>query len=1095
MSHLRSAALRAPTLFASILFAFFFLPAAAVAAAPKAPNDCAVAATILTSFNAWLDGELDLSDSDRADMLVQFRENWDGCYTDIEPQVRAFMANYESRRPPLFQSRSRIHPDNMAPESHILYLIQQWLFDNAFVDGSLDTVAGIAYEAAEVFPGPVAADAPRVDATVRIDASYHTHRGYFLNGQAAVRRMTGYYAAPGEVIEVQLGPEAAGMGLQVMIGAHQDNLDRAWDSFNRFPRVGNKFHLKRLVTQAANPFGGGIYIEVPDGTDLGEVDIELRGVVKTPYFSIRSGAETTADRWQQERDQAGVAWFDWEADYFMITLPVSMVRGIDDPSEILDIWSRAMVVYARLGGRPTQRIRAEYFSIDRQIAHAGTAMPAQYPIMTGDDSVPNVTGHRWWSPLNVFNGNLPDDVIFHELGHLHNYPTMQFEIESNVNLPAVFVYNEIFGLDIDEALVHSRHQLFTRDEAAVDWVISSNFRDGKRIGFNEIDYARRWNELAYQQRGHAKWVDLAALFDWDALGAVFEVFYRENETNGGNPIIGDDKMIRTASQVLNANVAPLFAFWGIPPSDALFDELAALPRPQKILDRLRHYRAIVPTSQAEFLVYHERMKNNYLDPNGRARFDRYQTTFTDAEGAKVAARIDGIIERYYGETSALPAAVTRDGLQLYLAADRVRAKDKRRLARWPDASGRGHDATVVRDLSQLSPYFLLNGTDNKAVVRFNSADFAGMIIDDRLELNRPYTIFVVDAYPKGAAQRGRSLHSRDENWLLGRWSGRTTHYADGWMTEEEGESANGVWAVHVAVGDEKMSRYILNGIDQTVYSYVLGRPGRLGLGKHGGLFSEQGGDVDVAEVIVYDRVLSKAEVDEVNAYLMRKYVQPTALPEAGLQMLLAADSAGVGAGQAVALWPDQSGRGNHASEVLREGGFRPTYQQPALDGVGVIRFNGTRGDGLDLNRDWFVRRPYSFFLVDAYSSAGSVRGRSLSNFAGDWFLGRWDGSATHYANGWVGPYRNIRPDDVLDVHTALGDDDGSAYFLNGRNLTEWYLPFGEPGYLGLGRHSSPGGFEIASDLDVASVIVYDRVLTKVEQALVERFLMKKYRAP
>lgn len=79
-------------------------------------------------------------------------------------------------------------------------------------------------------------------------------------------------------------------------------------------------------------------------------------------------------------------------------------------------------------------------------------------------------------PIDVANGldfitswdgtvGLSHFIILHEMGHLHNMPTLWEEVESNVNLPAAAVYDLVFGLPIDSALTYSNQQRLDFNEA------------------------------------------------------------------------------------------------------------------------------------------------------------------------------------------------------------------------------------------------------------------------------------------------------------------------------------------------------------------------------------------------------------------------------------------------------------------------------------------------------------------------------------------------------------------------------------------------------------------------------------------------------
>ena len=107
-----------------------------------------------------------------------------------------------------------------------------------------------ALPAATAFPGAVPATAPRVTRTVEIDTAIPDWHS------------TGLYAAPGETVMVTVPSDAVRRGLGVRIGAHTDTL---WQlaKWERAPEITRTFPLHATNTQAANAFGGPVYIIVP----------------------------------------------------------------------------------------------------------------------------------------------------------------------------------------------------------------------------------------------------------------------------------------------------------------------------------------------------------------------------------------------------------------------------------------------------------------------------------------------------------------------------------------------------------------------------------------------------------------------------------------------------------------------------------------------------------------------------------------------------------------------------------------------------------------------------------------------------------------
>lgn len=125
----------------------------------------------------------------------------------------------------------------------------------------------------------------RVTGNVQVDGSYKTDPAILLNDQATVIRPTGFYAAPSELVSVQVSESAIAAGLKLRVGIQRADMEQTWTVFNRFPRISNLFSVDRVSTQIANPFGGGIYCEVPDGSDLGVIDVVVDGGIKMPMYS------------------------------------------------------------------------------------------------------------------------------------------------------------------------------------------------------------------------------------------------------------------------------------------------------------------------------------------------------------------------------------------------------------------------------------------------------------------------------------------------------------------------------------------------------------------------------------------------------------------------------------------------------------------------------------------------------------------------------------------------------------------------------------------------------------------------------------------
>ena len=735
---------------------------------PTSPGDAEAARASLRAFTGQLSGSNPISAADLDAHLGTFLKQWRGQWAELRPDVLDFVATYEAVRGPVFDMDPWV-PDGDEPLRYVAYLLKQWIHDRGFSPEHIETVAGTVFEEAEEFPGLVASDARRVPSVaVAVRGTYRTDPGYWLNDQEVLRQPVGYWAPAGELVTIRVDPRVVGHGLGVLVGAHQSDLEYSFTEFKRFPRVGRVTEITSVETVVGSPFGGGLYITVPDGTDLGMVEVTIEGAISSPLFSTRSFDRTSIEDWRRQVRESSAPWVDIVSDKFMTSLPLGMVEktvryacregrfgywgedqghrscsavnpagstlvveaaihddfggfsmrvvrpdgstttagvgalvGIEgvqtwtasfdepglytielphgrselrvstvydtvlDPTEMLEGWDAAMNAFMVIGGRPTERTHPMWLLPDVQTGHAGTAAPAANPMVMEAPVWHYERDQRWWAdPRQVMDFEFWKSslhVVFHEWGHLSSYPMFEGEGESIVNLPAAAVYDLAFGLSLDEAQRYSTNQEFDRDQSAIDWMVSSVFRDGERIGGQKGEYSEEGyplDQVSYQARGHSKYVDLAYLFGWEAVGAFHRPFYERGlageEDDNGRPVVfpHDFDLIYTGSTGVGVNLAPLLEFWGIIPIPYVLDQVASLPRPIEIRDLLLEYRDIVPKDQREFIAWHDSVVDTIRDWQG-PQVASYRETYDAATGAAAVARIDHLLCKYYAENCEL----------------------------------------------------------------------------------------------------------------------------------------------------------------------------------------------------------------------------------------------------------------------------------------------------------------------------------------------------------------------------------------------------------------------------------------------------------
>lgn len=397
-----------------------------------------------------------------------------------------------------------------------------------------------AHPAAAAFPGSVPEQAERVARTIQVDTSvpgWHS---------------TGLYAAPGEVIEVQVPEAAAGKGLLLRIGAHSDSL---WSlsSWHRCPEICRQQPLAKPVTHAASAFGGLVYVEVPDGCKLGAIPIATSGAVEAPHFVL---GKTELAQWRAQVRHRPAPWAELETTKVILTLPSEVVRKLDDPEELLRFWDLVLDCNAELAQRPLERERPERYVTDVQIS-AGY-MHSGCPIMTHLDMAEVMVD----KPRII--AKAVDGVwgLFHEMGHNHQSGDWTFAGAGEVtcNLFTLYVFDKACNMP------PKAHSNFTdearRKKLQAYLAAGAQFEQWKRDPFLAL--------LMY--------IQLQEAFGWDPFKAVFAEYrhLRAEERPQNDDEKRDQWMVRF-SRTVGRNLGPFFQAWGVPTSEQARASIAHLP--------------------------------------------------------------------------------------------------------------------------------------------------------------------------------------------------------------------------------------------------------------------------------------------------------------------------------------------------------------------------------------------------------------------------------------------------------------------------------------------------------------------------------------
>lgn len=484
-------------------------------------------------------------------------------------------AQYESKAGPLFMNDAtrggfRRKPAGGLELDRAILAVQQGLMDYAFTPENLENfnpiLDGAAFKTSAYFPGAV--DAPTDSSVVhdvRINASQPACWGIpVMDNETPARRPTGCYLAPGSIAEVTVPAALVGKGFGVRVGAHSWDLAKK-PRIVRMDRVSLLYPIEEVRTVIANPLGGGIYIEVPYEADAGIVTVKIKNAARSPFFSAKSFDKTTIEKWRQTERLHPGPWTDFESDKFMMQVPTKWVYNYDDPVTLMKDWDKSMDIVSELFGLPLVRPKTVlYLQVD--VIFRGSANFPGYP-----------QSNFRYNPNKRENGNSghwllkgpqsAGETIFHETGHAHTFTKFRGETEAVVNLPYVAVLNRGFDVDLDTAFGRSFGKpSISLDQAAIMWMVTENFRKG-----NPMDVSRgQTNEMRYQHRGYGKYVEIASLFGWKALGDFWHsvnVDYLKGIEYRRNFDPTDSRIVRMSKQA-GVDLTPLIHFWGVHPKDS-----------------------------------------------------------------------------------------------------------------------------------------------------------------------------------------------------------------------------------------------------------------------------------------------------------------------------------------------------------------------------------------------------------------------------------------------------------------------------------------------------------------------------------------------
>ncbi len=178
-----------------------------------------------------------------------------------------------------------------------------------------------------------------------------------------------------------------------------------------------------------------------------------------------------------------------------------------------------------------------------------------------------------------------------------------------------------------------------------------------------------------------------------------------------------------------------------------------------------------------------------------------------------------------------------------------------------DISGHGNHGTLVNGVGYSS--------DAGGILTLDgSNDYVDAPSPNLTSTN--YTVMGAGRY---ASIGGRLISARSNNWLIGLWSTTTgNYYAEGWVSSVAAGASDTSWRIWAATGDIGGDSYAVYINGSSTFTSIAGSQGPNGfsIGRYGPGNSEYSNS-NLSALLVYDRVLTQAEVLQNTNYLRRRY--------------------------------------------------------------------------------------------------------------------------------------------------------------------------------------------------------------------------------
>ncbi|EEA04914.1 uncharacterized protein CMU_039830 [Cryptosporidium muris RN66] len=386
--------------------------------------------------------------------------------------------------------------------------------------------------------------------------------------------------------------------IRVQIGCHTDILRTDSDSspLQRLPIIVKSYIWKIDLNNSRNnisiksPYGGLLYFELMDRWVKDKFQSNILGYVYTnssescetaPFFvssKINKDVEfpqvnlgetgqiictSSINEWKDIINTKSAPWGELHGLRVIITLPLSTLKFIENPQEIVDFWDNVIQIQDELLNEGLND-RKERIVCDIQISDG--YMHSGYPIMTHMDMC-----QRHGKLVNIPEIMIEGDWgLYHEIGHNRQKPQWTFAgtEEVTVNIFTLYTFNKL------HAYLKPFQIDFINDQKSKVLEYLGSVKDGN------FPSGELFNSIWKADPGIALYTYLVIIiyYGWNSIKKVFELY---DQCELPETIQDQDKIqiwILLLSLTTNCDLRPYFKQWDWEINTSFVCNLGALLR-------------------------------------------------------------------------------------------------------------------------------------------------------------------------------------------------------------------------------------------------------------------------------------------------------------------------------------------------------------------------------------------------------------------------------------------------------------------------------------------------------------------------------------